>query len=204
MPHKLLLELPDCLETPRLIVRPYRAGDGAAYFAVCQRNREHLVPYERGNAALSVRTPDDAEILVREFAAAWVRRDAFFLGAWLKADGAFAAQLYVGVVSWQLPEFEIGYFADVDHAGRGYVSELVRHAGLPFVFDTLGAQRACIHCNESNIGSWHVAERCGFVREGHLRATHPDLPLADGSASGDYLYGLLRAEYTRQQQPTND
>jgi RimJ/RimL family protein N-acetyltransferase len=196
--HKLLIDLPDCFETPRLLVRPYRAGDGLAYFDVCQRNREHLLPFERGNAALSVTNAEETEILMREFAAAWVKRDVFFLGAWETSTGAFAAQLYVGVVSWELPEFEIGYFADVNHAGKGFVSEMVRHAALPLVFDFLGARRACIHCNETNIASWRVAERCGFVREGHLRATKPHIPLPDGSASGDYLYGLLREDYYEQ------
>lgn len=195
--HKLLIDLPDCLETPRLIVRPYRAGDGAAYFDVCARNQDHLLPYERDNPALTVQTVEQAEILLRSFAAAWDEHDAFFFGAWEKSGGAFAAQLYIGVVSWELPEFEIGYFADVDHAGHGYVSEMVRHAALPFVFETLGARRACIHCNETNVGSWRVAERCGFVREGHLRGTHGHVLLADGSFSGDYLYGLLREEYER-------
>ncbi len=195
--HKLLIDLPDCLETPHLMVRPYQAGDGRAYFDICARNRDHLLPYERGNPARNVFTVEEAEILVRDFAAAWVRRDAFFLGAWEKSDGAFAAQLYVGVVSWELPEFEIGYFADVEHIGHGFVTELVRYAALPFVFQTLGARRARINCNEANTRSWHVAERCGFRREGHLRATHTHVLLDDGSPSGDYLYGLLRVEYDR-------
>jgi len=54
------------------------------------------------------------------------------------------------------------------------------------------------------VPSWRVAERCGFSREGHLRATHPDMFLKDGSPSGDYLYGLLRDEYARlRRQPTH-
>jgi aminoglycoside 6'-N-acetyltransferase len=37
-----------------------------------------------------------------------------------------------------------------------------------------------------------VAERAGFVREGHLRQNKLN---ADGSVSGTLLYGLLRSEY---------
>ncbi|MCC6169163.1 MAG: GNAT family N-acetyltransferase [Caldilineaceae bacterium] len=50
--------------------------------------------------------------------------------------------------------------------------------------------------NEVNIRSQRVAERCGFVREGHIRQVHPHILCADGSYSGDYLYGLLRSEWT--------
>lgn len=201
--QKLLIDLPEYLVTPRLEVRPYRSGDGAAYYDVCQRNRSHLLPYEQGNPALDVQTPEDAEILVRHFAAEWVSHAAFFLGAWARSDGAFVAQIYVGVVSWALPEFEVGYFGDVNHGGQGYVTEAVRHAALPLVFDVLGGQRARINCNETNVRSWHIAERCGFRREGHLRATRPHLTLEDGSPSGDFIYGLLRSEFEKMRGSRN-
>ena len=196
--HRMLLDLPARLETDRLIVRPYQAGDGPAYYDVCLRNKEHLLPYEAGNPALDVTTVEDAEILMREFAAAWVARRAFFFGAWKKPNAAmFVAQLYVGVVNWDLPEFEIGYFVDQRHGGQGYVTEGVK-AALVFAFDHLGAHRARLTCSDTNTRSFRVAERCGFTREGHLRQTRKDVLLPDGSFSGEYLYGLLREEFESQ------
>ena len=46
---KMLLEIPTRIETERLYLRPYQAGDGTMVFAVSQRNREHLARYESGN-----------------------------------------------------------------------------------------------------------------------------------------------------------
>ena len=135
--HKMLLDLPAQIETERLILRPYRAGDGPAYHEVCMRNKKHLMPFEEGNPALDVNTVEDAEILMRRFAADWVSRSVFFLGAWEKASGAFAAQMYVGVVSWELPEFEVGYWADERQEGRGFVTEGAK-AALRFCFEALG------------------------------------------------------------------
>jgi hypothetical protein len=43
--HKLLLDIPTRIETERLYLRPYQAGDGAMYYQVGQRNREHLSRY---------------------------------------------------------------------------------------------------------------------------------------------------------------
>ena len=194
--HPLLLDLPDQILTPRLSLRPYRAGDGPAYFAVCQRNRDHLPPFERGNPALDVQTVEDAGILVRRFAADWAARAAFFLGAWARESGAFAAQIYVGPVNWDGPEFTIGYFVDVAHEGRGDVTEAVRGV-LGWLFGTAGAHRVRLECNEANLRSQRVAERCGFVLEGHLRQTRPH-PLQLGAWSGDLIYGLLREEYEKQ------
>jgi ribosomal-protein-serine acetyltransferase len=192
--HRLLLELPERLETERLVLRPYRAGDGPVYFAVCQRNREHLVPYEADNPARKVQTVEDAEVLVRQFAADWISRRAFFLGAWHKDDGAFAAQVYVGATSWELPEFEIGYFVDRDHEGRGFVVEAVK-ACLSFAFEALGAHRASLRCSDTNARSSRVAERCGFVLEGHLRQTDRRIRREDGTLGGVLLYGMLREEF---------
>lgn len=198
--HKMLLDLPDQLETERLILRPYRPGDGEAYFDVCVRNKDHLLPFEEGNPALAVSSLDDAEILVREFAASWIKREAFFLSGWDKSTGAWIVQIYIGAVDWNLPEFEIGYFVDCDHEGQGFVTEAV-HAALELVFLTLGAHRARLGCNETNTRSWCVAERCGFVREGHIRQNRKHILREDGTLSGDYLYGMLRSEYFERFAP---
>lgn len=194
MKSRLLLDVPEQLETERLILRPYRAGDGSAYLDVCLRNKRHLLPYESGNPALDVENLDDAETLVRQFAVDWMARNAFFLGAWRKPSGEFAAQIYIGVVSWELPEFEIGYFVDCRYEGQGYVVEATR-AAIDFCFNHLGAYRLRLGCNQTNLRSQKVAERCGFIREGFIRQTHPTILNPDQTFSGDYLYGLLRSEY---------
>ena len=191
-----MLDIPERLETERLLVRAYRAGDGVLYYAACVRNHAHLLPFEFGNSALDVRSVDDAEALVRSFAADWAARKHFFLGAWDRATGAFVAQVYVGVVDWALPEFELGYWVDCAHEGRGYVTEAAR-AALELIFGALGAHRVRIGCNETNVRSQRVAERLGFVREAYHRQTRRHIPLPDGTFSGDYVYALLRSDYER-------
>ena len=198
--NKMLLDLPTHFETERLILRPFRAGDGTAYSLLSQNNKSHLLPFERGNRALSVNTKEDGESLVRSFAAEWAMRNIFYMGAWEKATHTLVAQVVVMVVNWDLPEFAVGYFVDKDHQGQGFVSEGVK-ASLHFAFNDLGAQRVRLECNETNQRSIRVAERCGFVREGHLRQTHKHIVCEDGTPSGDYLYGMLREEFLARYGP---
>ncbi len=47
--NKFLLDIPKRIETERLYLRSYQAGDGPTYFAASQRNREHLKEFESGN-----------------------------------------------------------------------------------------------------------------------------------------------------------
>ena len=84
-----------------------------------------------------------------------------------------------------------GYVADVDHEGKGIVSEAVIGV-LGVLFEVLGAHRVISDCNENNLRSIRLLERCGFRREGHLLENRRN---ADGSFHGDFLYGMLRREY---------
>ncbi len=179
------------LKTARLRMRTYRPGDGALIFMAAQKNRAHLQRYEAENSLLGPRNTAEAELLVQEIFASAARGDYYLIGGFAADSDEFILQVYVGVVSRGLPEFEIGYFVDVDHEGQGYVSEAVR-AVLKWLFNELKAHRVSLRCNDTNLRSTRVAERCGFTREGHLRETHRD---PDGGFSGDFVFGLLRDEF---------
>jgi RimJ/RimL family protein N-acetyltransferase len=189
--NKYLLDIPERMETKRLYLRAYGAGDGPMYYAAGTRNQEHLAEFESGNVLLHLESPDHAEAIVRELAANWISRTCFFIGIFHKATSEWVGQVYVGPTDWELPEFAIGYVADVHHEGKGYISEAVTRV-LDMLFRELGAHRVKSDCNEDNARSWRLLERCGFRREGHLLENKRN---ADGSFHGDYLYGLLRREY---------
>jgi ribosomal-protein-alanine N-acetyltransferase len=189
--HKMLLEIPARIEAPRIYLRSYEAGDGPWYYAMSRKNRTHLARYEADNVVMSIDSEQDAEIVVRELAAAWGARSSFFMGAFDKETDEFVAQLYIGPVNWALPEFEIGFFVDKDHEGQGYVTEAVR-AAMEFLFEHLGAHRVRMECDDTNERSRRVAERCGLVKEGHVRENKRNV---DGTLSGTLHFGLLKREF---------
>jgi len=189
--HKLLLDIPTRFESERLVLRCYQSGDGQWFYSMSQKNRDHLMRYESDNVIMNIKSGEDAEIIVRDLAADWIARKNFFLGAFDKKTDEFVAQIYIGPVNWDLPEFEVGYFVDKDHEGKGYVTEAVR-ATLKFIFEHLKAHRVRLKCDETNVRSIRVAERCGMVREGLFRENkkHPD-----GKYTGTLHYGLLKREF---------
>jgi len=188
---KLLLDIPTHIETERLYLRCYQPGDGQWYYAMSQKNHAHLSRYESNNILLTIKSEADAEAVVQGLAAAWVAHGSLFMGAFDKQTDAFVAQIYGGTVSWDAPEVEIGYFVDQDQEGQGYVTEAVQ-AMLRFLFEHLSAHRVRIECDDTNRRSYRVAERCGMVREGHIRENKQR---AGGVFSGTLHYGLLRSEY---------
>jgi [ribosomal protein S5]-alanine N-acetyltransferase len=192
MKHKLMLNIPSQFETERLLVRAYRAGDGVWYTPMIEKNREHLFPYEAGNIGLTATDEEKAEILMRDLAAEFVARNSFFMGAFDQQTETFVAQLYIGAINWELPEFVVGFFVDNDHEGQGYVTEMVQGA-LGFIFEHLHAHRVRLYCADSNERSLRVAERCGFIKEAHLRE---DKRFPDGTVHGTLIYGLLKDEFS--------
>lgn len=189
--NKFLIDFPERLETERLYLRSYKAGDGAMYYATSIRNRNHLAEFESGNILMNLKTKEQAEAIVRELAADWIARKHFFIGIFEKATNEWIGQVYIGPTNWDLPEFTIGYVADLNHEGKGYISEAVKCV-LKMLFEEVGAHRVKSDCNENNIRSLKLLERCGFRREGHLLENRKN---ADGTFHGDYLYGMLRREY---------
>jgi aminoglycoside 6'-N-acetyltransferase len=179
------------IETERLYLRPYREDDGRWYHLVALRNRDHLQRFEAGNTAMRIRNEADAAKVMREFVEDWLEGRAFFLAAFRRDNEAFACQIYVGVANSDLPEFELGFFTDAGCEGQGYVTEAAR-AVLAWLFRQVGAQRVRLECDDTNARSMRVAERCGFVCEGHIRQNRL---WPDGSITGTMHYGLLRSEH---------
>jgi aminoglycoside 6'-N-acetyltransferase len=189
--------IPSRMETERLFLRSYQADDGPWYYVMSQKNKSHLAYYESENAVMRINSEEEAELVVRGFAQHWTARTAFFMAAFRKDTLEFVAQIYIGVVNWDLPEFEIGYFADAEHEGKGYVTEATSGA-LRLAFEHLKAHRVRLECDDTNARSYRVAERCGMVREGHIRENKKH---ANGSMSGTYYYGLLRREFISLHNP---
>lgn len=191
MPLRQLRALPERLDTARLFLRPYRTDDAPWYFAMAQRNRDHLTRHESGNTIFSIHCEADAARVLRDFAAQWQERRAFVLGVFLRETEEFVGQIYLGVTDAALPALNLGFFADCAHVNQGYLTEAARHA-LRFAFDDLGAHRVGIWCDDTNTASRRVAERCGFRLEGHVRE---DKRLLDDTITGSFCFGLLHSEH---------
>lgn len=186
------VEIPDQIQTQRLFLRPYQEGDGPMLYAIKLRNQEHLTPYESDNFLLHIKDEDHAETVIKDFSNAWLERNYFFYGIFEIDSDDWAGQVFIAPTNWDLPMFSIGFIADVDHQRMGYITEAVM-AVTRMLFEVLGAHRVQADCNETNTRSWLLLERCGFKREGHLRENKMN---HNGSYHGDYIYGMLRSEFS--------
>ena len=190
MKHKLLWEFPNSLESERLVIRKYEKGDGADYFSLFERNNNREELKEHVDEAKTVKTPEQAEIRIREHEAEWIARRRLVLGVWLKETGECIGQIWIEPNKWEVPSFELGYFTDAGYQRRGYALEASIRS-LKFLFEDLNAHKVIIITHDTNEKSWRLAERLGFQKEAHFRESH----IEDGKRWGILYYGMLKEEY---------
>jgi RimJ/RimL family protein N-acetyltransferase/8-oxo-dGTP pyrophosphatase MutT (NUDIX family) len=178
--------------TPRLILRPWRADDLAAFADMNADPRVMKYMFKMLNRQQS---DEVAEKLAAHFA-----RHGF--GKWaVEAPGVASFIGCVGIahVSYQTPAHpcvEIGWRLAFDYWGRGYATEAAR-AALEYGFTQLKLDQIVSMTVPANEQSWMLMERLGMKRNPEDDFDHPRV--APGHPlSRHMLYRLSRADWEAQ------
>ncbi|MCW5880523.1 MAG: GNAT family N-acetyltransferase [Anaerolineae bacterium] len=188
----LLRNIPDSLETARLLIRVPQAGDGPALNAAVCDSLDELRPWMPW--AQQPPSLDESEEVARQARVQFLERSNIMLLLTLKGTDTIIGGSGLHRIDWDVPRFEIGYWRRTGYEGQGYVAEAV--GGITaFAFDVLGAQRVEIRMDGRNLRSRAVAERAGYYLEGELRQ---DSRAVDGSLRSTLVFSLLPDEYRRR------
>lgn len=167
----VLIDVPERLETPRLILSPPRAGQGPAVNAAIVASLERLSPWMPW--VHPVPSVDDTEAWSRKAHARFILRESLVYRFVTKGDDEVIGTAGLHRIDWKVRKFEIGYWVRTGFEGRGFVTE-VAGALERLAFEQLGARRVEIRMDDRNERSWRVAERLGFTLEGILRKDSVD------------------------------
>ena len=186
----LLIEMPELVETERLLLRVPTRGDGAVVNAAVCASHAELAPWlPWASAPPSV---DESEAHCRRQRARYILREDLGLLMFERLPGGGEGALLGGVglhrIDWALRRFEIGYWRRTGCSGRGVVTEAVI-AISRMAFDVLGARRVEIRTDDNNVRSWKVAERAGFTLEALLRF---DTVTPSGEPRSKRVYARVR------------
>ena len=163
---QILIDIPSQLVGQRVIVRPYRPGDGTALWDAVEESREHILPWLPWGP--SHKSPDDSEAFVRKCHAKWLLREDMPMGVWDRTGEKYLGGSGLHRIEWGVPSFEIGYWLRKSAQGRGYMTEAVWLI-TQLAFETLKAQRVFIRAAAGNYRSAAIPPRLGFIHEGTLR-----------------------------------
>lgn len=119
--HALLLEIPEKLETERLILAATRAGHGAAVNEAVTESFAALKPWMPWSQ--QVQSLEDSEKHCREAQAKWHSREMIDFCFFAKPQGPFVGKGGLHTIEWSLPKFEVGYWIRSSCVRRGYATE---------------------------------------------------------------------------------
>jgi RimJ/RimL family protein N-acetyltransferase len=166
----ILIDVPECLETPRLLLLTPRAGMGPALNRAVLEAQESLKPWMPW--AHETPSVEQSEAIARRMQTQFLKREhlAFYVHE-RGPDGSVGALIGgagLHTLDWKIRRFEIGYWLSPSRAGRGLTSEAAI-ALTRLGFEQLRARRMEIRTDSRNVASRKVAERLGFALEGVLR-----------------------------------
>jgi len=172
----VLLDIPEWIACPRVILAAPQAGAGAAMAAAITESIDHLKPWMPW--AQEAPSPESAELVMRRMQADFILRRDLVFQIYARTAAGERGELLGGTglhrIDWTLRRFEIGFWIRARAQGQGYVSEAVQ-AMAALAFDQLAARRVEIRMDARNVRSRAVAERCGFAFEGLLRRDSLDV-----------------------------
>lgn len=184
MMNPILLELPETIETERLLIRPPLPGDGKEMNAAIRETFDDLHVWM--DWAKEVPSEEESETYARLGRAKFLERSDIPLLIFLKGTSTLVGASGLHPKNWSVPSFMIGYWRRMGFEGQGYITEAVRGV-TRFGFETMRANRIYISCDTRNVRSRNVAERAGYRLEGVFRN---DAVAPDGSLRDTFIFGM--------------
>ena len=185
----LLEDVPEHIDTERLILRCLRGSDAAALNEAVRESMDQLrlhMPWAQTEPSLM-----QSEAECRRMQAKYLLREDLTMAMFERAadgsEGAFVGGTGLHRIDWAVRRFEIGYWCRTRCQGHGFVTEAVQ-ALTQFAFAQLRARRVEVRMDDTNPRSWRVAERAGFALEGVLRS---DSLSPQGEPRDTRVYALL-------------
>lgn len=172
--NPILLDIPDRIETARLLLRAPQPGDGPVVHASVVETLDDLRRFPASLIwAMGEPRVEKAEEFCRRGAAGWLLRNDFQMLVFHRDSGSHVGNCGLHRFNWATRVFEIGWWCRRQFQGQGFITEAAA-ALTEFAFQRLGARWVWCLSDEKNVRSARVAERLGFVCEGTLKSERAD------------------------------
>jgi RimJ/RimL family protein N-acetyltransferase len=175
------------LETARLTLRPFLAGDLQDLFAVQSRPEVARFLYWEARDLGQVRQVLDAKL---QESALREEGDRLSLAVVWREVGAVVGEVMLRWLSREHRQGEVGFVFHPGYQGRGLATEAAE-VMLELGFAGLGLHRVIGRCDARNLPSARLMERLGMRREAHF--VHNEI--FKGAWGDELVYAMLEHEW---------
>lgn len=182
------------IETERLVIRCYKPTDAELLKQSVDENLEHLAPWMPW-IKFEPETLQAKADRIATFIHKYTTGQDFTMGIFDKDETMLlgGTGLHARLEGNAL---EIGYWLHKDYINKGLITENVK-ALTKVAFKIEGLDRLEIHCDERNIASARVPQKCGFslreIRIGNAKDN-------DGNDRNTMIWEISRANYLQRQR----
>ena len=162
--NRILIDLPEVIETPRLILQMPKAGFGEKLHQAILDGYDDYVQWL--NWPKTIPTPQSVEEECRRHHAEFILRDFIRYIIIEKSSGEVIGRCALPSfqANWLIPQFGISYFIRQSKRKNGYATEAA-HAMALLAFQVLKARKVEIYCDADNLFSSRVPEKLNFELE---------------------------------------
>lgn len=194
---KILIDLPETIETDRLILKMPKAGFGEKLHAAISDGYEDYIKWL--NWPTTLPNVEAIEEECRRHMAEFILRDfiRYLIIDKTNNDVIGRCAFPSFQANWLIPQFGISYFISRSKRGKNYAAEAV-HAMTKLAFERLKARKIEIYCDSENIASAKIPLKLGFKLEYTQKGGWPrqDLKLAELHAYSIFSEAdLIRPKY---------
>jgi RimJ/RimL family protein N-acetyltransferase len=179
------------LETPRLLLRPFRPDDLETFLAY--RSDPQIAEYQGWQMPYT-------RAMAEEFLTEMQDRRPNLPGEWyqmviqVKSSGEMAGDIAYYLLKNDTRQAEIGLTLAQEYHRLGYATEAAECL-LEHLFGELSLHRVRANCDVLNTPAWKTLERLGFRREAH----YVENLWFRERWSSEYWYGMLDREWRTRQ-----
>ncbi len=184
----ILIEAPMPIRTPRLVIRPKQAGDGAANAVAVAETWSALQLWMPWARELGEFTAEQQEIRSRHHLADFMLRTEFNLVGLEHGKSVPVVWCSLYDMDWATRACRTGCWVRLSAQGRGIATETV-NALSRYAFGALGMRRVGFTHSRGNEASERIAKKLGFSLEGIEREA---TLLPSGIWADKLCYGLLK------------
>jgi len=162
-----LIEVPMPIETPRLVIRPKKPGDGAASASAVSETWDDLRSWMEWAENLDEFTAESQEARIRHQVTSFMLREELNLLGIASGQPVIWCSFYD--LDWTARQCNIGYWVRKSAQGKGLATE-TGNAMVRYAFGALRMRRVGLTHSSGNEASRRVADKLGFALERIERA----------------------------------
>jgi RimJ/RimL family protein N-acetyltransferase len=163
-----LFHIDTVLLSTHTVIRRFRENDGEAFYELLDNNRSRIEEL-LGLSVSEINSKEVCEAFVRRKLSEWLLQQSYAFGIWDSNGGKPIGYVELFRIDWSVPKACIVFFIDRAYENKGIMTEVIREIGL-FAFSQLNMERIELYTASDNFPAHRLGRKCGFRREGDLRA----------------------------------